>query len=114
MKAVRHHTACRWVLLYIERWLTAPVQQQDGALRLREKGTPQGGVITPRTQKVTWTPTRRRRSAGACRAAIWGRCRIDRNAMTNDDAFVINEYILDDETHDALAFHDVKCVRGAT
>ena len=47
MKAVRHHTACRWVLLYIERWLTAPVQQPDGALRLREKGTPQGGVISP-------------------------------------------------------------------
>jgi RNA-directed DNA polymerase len=47
MKAVRHHTACRWVLLYIERWLTAPVQQQDGALRPREKGTPQGGVISP-------------------------------------------------------------------
>jgi RNA-directed DNA polymerase len=47
MKAVRHHTACRWVLLYIERWLAAPVQQQDGALRPREKGTPQGGVISP-------------------------------------------------------------------
>jgi RNA-directed DNA polymerase len=47
MKAVRHHTACRWGLLYIERWLTAPVQQQDEALRPREKGTPQGGVISP-------------------------------------------------------------------
>jgi RNA-directed DNA polymerase len=47
MKAVRHHTACRWVLLYIERWLTAPVQQQDGTLRPRGKGTPQGGVVSP-------------------------------------------------------------------
>ncbi len=47
MKAVRHHVSCKWLLLYIERWLTAPVQQADGALRQRTKGTPQGGVISP-------------------------------------------------------------------
>jgi RNA-directed DNA polymerase len=47
MKAVRHHTTCKWLLLYIERWLTAPVQQGDGTLRQRTKGTPQGGVISP-------------------------------------------------------------------
>lgn len=47
MKAVRHHTECRWVLLYIERWLTAPIQGKDGKMGKREKGTPQGGVISP-------------------------------------------------------------------
>lgn len=47
MLAVRKHTSCRWVLLYIERWLKAPVQLQDGTLVKREKGTPQGGVISP-------------------------------------------------------------------
>jgi RNA-directed DNA polymerase len=47
MKAVRHHTTCRWILLYIERWLRAPVQQENGAICPREKGTPQGGVISP-------------------------------------------------------------------
>ena len=47
MKAVHHHTTCKWLLLYIERWLTAPVQQTDGTLRQRTKGTPQGGVISP-------------------------------------------------------------------
>jgi group II intron reverse transcriptase/maturase len=48
MKAVRKHTDCRWVLLYIERWLTAPVQMPDGALvETVGKGTPQGGVISP-------------------------------------------------------------------
>jgi RNA-directed DNA polymerase len=47
MKAVRHHTTCRWVLLYIERWMTAPVQQKDGQLRPRTKGTHQGGVVSP-------------------------------------------------------------------
>jgi hypothetical protein len=53
MRAVRKHTDCPWVLLYLERWLRAPVQMADGSLISRERGTPQGGVVTPRTQKVT-------------------------------------------------------------
>lgn len=47
MKAVRHHTDCKWVLLYIERWLKAPLQNEDKTLVARNKGTPQGGVISP-------------------------------------------------------------------
>lgn len=47
MRAVRKHTDCPWVLLYIERWLKAPVQMPDGSLVGRERGTPQGGVISP-------------------------------------------------------------------
>ncbi len=47
MRAVRRHTSCRWVLLYIERWLKAPVQLPDGTVHLRDRGTPQGGVISP-------------------------------------------------------------------
>jgi RNA-directed DNA polymerase len=55
MRAVRRHAKDRWVVLYIERWLKAPVQEEDGRLVPREKGTPQGGVITPLTQKVILT-----------------------------------------------------------
>jgi group II intron reverse transcriptase/maturase len=47
MRAVKKHTDCKWVLLYIERWLKAPVQLEDGSLIHRDKGTPQGGVISP-------------------------------------------------------------------
>ena len=47
LRAVRKHTDCDWVLLYIERWLKAPVQLRDGTLESREKGTPQGSVISP-------------------------------------------------------------------
>ena len=47
LKAVRHHTDCPWVLLYIERWLKAPVQMEDGNVVLRTAGTPQGGVVSP-------------------------------------------------------------------
>ena len=47
MRAVKKHAKDRWVVLYIERWLKAPVQEEDGKLIPREKGTPQGGVISP-------------------------------------------------------------------
>jgi RNA-directed DNA polymerase len=47
LKAIRHHTDCPWVLLYIERWLKAPVQMEDGGIVPRTAGTPQGGVISP-------------------------------------------------------------------
>ena len=44
---VRRHTDCKWVLLYIERWLKTSVQMPDGSLVERDKGTPQGSVISP-------------------------------------------------------------------
>ncbi len=47
MRAVRKHTDSQWLQLYIERWLKAPAQMQDGTIINREKGTPQGGVISP-------------------------------------------------------------------
>ncbi len=47
MRAVRRHTTCVWVLLYIKRWLGAPTQLADGSLIGRTEGTPQGGVVTP-------------------------------------------------------------------
>lgn len=47
MRAVRHHTQCPWVLLYVERWLKAPVQEPDGSLCSRDRGTPQGAVVSP-------------------------------------------------------------------
>ena len=47
MKAVRKHTDSKWIHLYIERWLKAPAQAPDGTQVIRDKGTPQGGVISP-------------------------------------------------------------------
>jgi group II intron reverse transcriptase/maturase len=46
LKAVRRHVKCRWALIYIERWLTAPMER-DGVRQKRSRGTPQGGVISP-------------------------------------------------------------------
>ena len=47
LKAVEKHTDCPWVKLYIKRWLVVPMQMPDGELVVRERGTPQGGVISP-------------------------------------------------------------------
>jgi RNA-directed DNA polymerase len=50
---VRFHTDCAWVLLYIERWLKAPVQMPDGTVVKPDMGTPQGGVVAPPTIEQT-------------------------------------------------------------
>src|SRR2546430_17001868 len=47
LRAVRRHVTCKWALLYIERWLTAPMEQADGLKAERTRGTPQGGVVSP-------------------------------------------------------------------
>src|SRR6186997_1392857 len=47
VKAVRAVTDCRWVLLYVKRWLAAPLARPDGALERRTKGTPQGSAVSP-------------------------------------------------------------------
>lgn len=46
LKAVRKHVNCKWALIYIERWLKAPMER-DGIRKERTLGTPQGGVISP-------------------------------------------------------------------
>ncbi len=48
MLAVKKHVPENWVVLYIARWLEAPVFTTSGQLVQKEgKGTPQGGVISP-------------------------------------------------------------------
>jgi RNA-directed DNA polymerase len=47
MRALQRHTDSKWILLYVERWLKAPMQNSNGELVSRDKGTPQGGVISP-------------------------------------------------------------------
>jgi len=65
MRAVKKHAKEKWVVLYIERWLQAPAQAEDGHVTARGKGTPQGGVvrelkiITYPRQLVGGSPDRR-------------------------------------------------------
>jgi RNA-directed DNA polymerase len=46
LKAIQKHVKCKWALLYIKRWLTAPMEQ-NGEMIARHRGTPQGGVVSP-------------------------------------------------------------------
>jgi RNA-directed DNA polymerase len=47
IKAVEAHTDLPWVVLYVKRWLTAPLQLADGSLLDRDRGTPQGSSVSP-------------------------------------------------------------------
>jgi RNA-directed DNA polymerase len=47
MTALRKHCQEPWILLYVERWLKAPMQTTDGQALERDRGTPQGGVVSP-------------------------------------------------------------------
>jgi len=47
LKAVAANTDLPWVLLYVKRWLQAPVQLPDGTLQQRDQGTPQGSPVSP-------------------------------------------------------------------
>jgi len=47
LRTVSKHTGLAWVLLYVKRWLTAPLQHADGTMSARDRGTPQGSAISP-------------------------------------------------------------------
>jgi len=47
LQAIKEHTDCKWVILYVERWMKAPIQLANGNLISRNKGVPQGGSISP-------------------------------------------------------------------
>ena len=47
LELLQQHTQEKWVMLYAERWLKAGVEQEDGSIAARTKGTPQGGVASP-------------------------------------------------------------------
>jgi group II intron reverse transcriptase/maturase len=47
VKAVEAHTGAPWVVLYVKRWLAAPLQLPDGTVQQRDRGTPQGSPVSP-------------------------------------------------------------------
>lgn len=47
VKAVEANTDLPWVVLYVKRWLQAPLRLADGTLQKRDRGTPQGSAVSP-------------------------------------------------------------------
>ena len=46
-KRLQAHTDLPWVVLYVKRWLAAPLQYPDGTVQRRDRGTPQGSAVSP-------------------------------------------------------------------
>ena len=68
VKAVAANTDKLWVLLYVKRWLTAPLQLPDGTVHERDRGTPQA-------RRGRQSPRRRHQAAGSAHAGRGSRCR---------------------------------------
>lgn len=108
LKAVRQHTDCPWVLLYVERWLKAPVQMEDGSIVPRTAGTPQGGVITPCTQKITFWLRGLCGCFGWCAGPSARRVGWQRDGVADEDLVVSDEDLLDEKTQDALTLANIE------
>jgi RNA-directed DNA polymerase len=65
--AVEQHTDLPWVVLYVKRWLVAPLQQADGTLLGRDRGTPQGSAISPLLSNLFMHVCHERRRGVGCR-----------------------------------------------
>src|SRR6266853_3769192 len=106
LAAVAERVADKRMLKLIRAFLEAGVME-DGLVSPVDEGTPQGGPLTPLTQKVTlavW-PTWRRT------AVLWG-ARWDWDAVTNDDGVVPHQDVFDHEPDDSLALRDIKRLSG--
>ncbi|MFE3281458.1 hypothetical protein [Nocardia sp. NPDC059239] len=99
--AVNITTEQRWVLLYVKRWLAAPIQQPDGTLVERDRGTPQGSAATPPTQLAMFALL-----VGAGGRGIAVGAFADGDAVADSDLFRSDEDIFDQQLQYAPAFVD--------
>ena len=100
------------VLRLIEAMLKAG-SYGEGRLFPTERGTPQGGVATPLTQKVTLRVLERFGATRGWRCAGGRGWRGERDAVSDDDGVVADQNFLDDQAHDSLALKDIKRIGGA-
>ena len=104
VKAVQAHTDLPWVLLYVKRWLAAPLQQPDGTLQRRDRGTPQGSAITPPTQWAMRLMVALRVVAAGVLCGVGGDAFPDRYAVSDGDLGGTDEDVLDEQPQHVLAF----------
>ena len=85
-----------------------------GQLFPTERGTPQGGVITPRTQKITWLRGSRRHELGHCRSARSRAllCLRDRDGVANGKALRIDQNFFNQQPQNLLAFTNIQRLRA--
>src|SRR5437773_11597859 len=106
MKFVEHRVADRRILRLIQKWLKAGCRKmEDDQWSESKVGTPQGAVVTPRTQKITRllggsgrVRARRLQTIGI-RAALRNRDRV-----TDGEAVCGNENLLHEQPQNLLSF----------
>src|SRR5512132_2050282 len=106
VKAVAAHTDQPWVVLYVTRWLQAPLQHPDGTVQQRDRGTPQGSAVTPPTQWITWAVVALRGGLGLGVGVAGVGVVADRDAVTDGDLVGADEDVFDDQPQHALALLD--------
>ena len=106
---VAHRIGDQRLLRLIDKWLTAGVME-DGQATQPERGTPQGSVSTPLTQKVTLTARLVLGPIGGCRATISRGSGRNGDAMADSDGVVADQDLLDHEPYDSLALKDIERV----
>jgi RNA-directed DNA polymerase len=94
LKVVARHADSKWVLLYVERWLKAPMLTPDGTVTHRVKGTPQGGPLTPPTHLATWLMVALR--VGVARVVLAGVAWSDGDAMADGYFLWSDENVFDE------------------
>src|ERR1700737_4916912 len=109
IRFVEHRIADPRIIRLIQKWLKAGVLE-DGVVTVSEKGTGQGSVITPRTQKITsavlaiWL-------AGMRGWAAFGRSVGEGDRMADHDLIITHKDLFDQQAHDLLAIEDVESMQ---
>ena len=67
VKAVEANTDQKWVVLYVKRWLKAPIRMPDGTVVERDRGTPQGSAVSPVLANLFMHVCHERRRGVGCR-----------------------------------------------
>ena len=108
IRFIEHRIGDRRIIRLIAKWLTAGVLE-GGHLMVTEEGTPQGAVMAPRTQKITFDAGHDSVGTFGRRAVPWSRGQ--GNAVADDDLVIADEDFLDEKPQDALAFRYVEGIR---
>src|SRR6266702_7483239 len=105
VKAVQANTTHeqRWIVLYVRRWLAAPIVMPDGRTQARDKGTPQGSAATPPTQWITRALVTLRVGVCVVLAGAAAAC-AGWDAVPDGDLFRADEDVLDQQPQHVLAF----------